>query len=150
MDVETNAIQFALKLLDRRAYSEAKLRQKMEQSGIFDLQSELAIARLKSWGYLDDREYGKNRVRALQIRLKSREYVRGDLTEDGLEGGLVDELLSEFYPWGAELEIARDFLKKRVRPNQKTVLRARSEWTALVRAGFSEETIRDCLPEILI
>lgn len=147
---ETTAMQLALKHLDRQAYSEGKLRQKLELSGVSNPEAEEAITRLKSWGYLNDWEFGKNRVLALQARLKSREYVRCDLTENGLANALVDELLAAFYPRDAELEIARNFLKKRNRASKKPDPHARSNWAALARAGFSEETIHGCFPEIVI
>ena len=57
-----SALSRALSLLARRGYSEAELRKKL--AGYPEAEVEAAIARLRDWGYLDDRAYAEAFVRS--------------------------------------------------------------------------------------
>lgn len=159
-------MEAALKLLDRQAYSEYQLSVKLVKSGFAEEIAQEAIVRLKTWGYLDDRIFGENRIRLLQNRCKSREYIRYDLVENGLDALLIDELLKRDYPPDLELAIARKLLGKRfgarrqsptgdtkmatdpVKASAKASAKASLKAAAsLARAGFTEETICSCFPE---
>lgn len=133
-------MDLALKCLSRQAYSRSKLIAKLNRAGFDQDQTNECITRLENWGYLNDREYGIGRITTLQARLKSRNYVAGDLELQGLPSKLIQELLAEFYPEEMELEIARRLLQK------KSGKKANG-YSFLVRAGFSENTVRHCFPE---
>lgn len=164
----------AMKLLDRQGYTEQQLRVKLQRAAFTEAAVEDCLLRLKTWGYLNDRIYGEERIRLLQNRCKSREYIRYDLEGNGLMPALAEELLSRFYPPDMELEIARKLLGKRFGRREKsfsesdettpqsTALKAASAQASsktasakavsakaaasLARAGFAEETIRSCFP----
>ncbi len=131
----------ALKSLSQQAYSRNKLINKLNRSGFNQIQTDECIKRLENWGYLNDREYGIGRIATLQTRLKSRNFVAGDLELQGLPSKLIQELLAEFYPEEIELEIARQLL-------QKKHIKQNKAYSHLVRAGFSESTIQHCFPDI--
>ena len=133
-------IDLALRSLSRQAYSRSKMVAILNRAGFNQDQVDECIIRLENWGYLNDREYGIGRITTLQTRLKSRNYVAGDLELQGLNSKLIRELLTEFYPEEMELEIARRLLQKK--PSKRS-----KGYSFLIRAGFSENTVHHCFPE---
>lgn len=138
---EQTPIDLALKSLSHQAYSRNKMVAKLKKAGFSETQINECIARLENWGYLNDREYGIERIATLQARLKSRSYAAGDLELQGISSNLIHELLAEFYPEEMEIGIAHKLLAKKV--NQKN-----KGYSSLARAGFSENTISHCFPDI--
>lgn len=134
-------MDLALKSLSRQAYSRNKMIAKLNRAGFDENQTNECVGRLENWGYLNDREFGIGRIATLQARLKSRNYVAGDLESQGISSHLIHDLLAEFYPDEMELEIARKLLwKKKDRKNKG--------YSLLVRAGFSESTVHRCFPDL--
>lgn len=140
---ERTPMELALKCLSRRAYSRGKMVARLTRAGFDEDQIAECVGRLENWGYLNDREFGIGRIVTLQARLKSRNYVMGDLESQGIVSEMVQELLAEFYPEEMELEIAYKLLKKKQRTKDKGC-------GVLARAGFAETTIRRCFPDINI
>lgn len=140
---ERTPIDLALKSLSRQAYSLSKMVAKLSRAGFNENQINECINRLENWGYLNDREFGSRRIAILQGRLKSRSYVMSDLESQGLSSHLAQELLAEFYPEEMELEIARKLLQKKGDKKNKG-------YAFLLRAGFSENTIHRCFPDLFI
>lgn len=138
---ERTPMDLALRSLSRQAYSRRKMVAKLNRAGFDEDQTDQCVSRLESWGYINDREFGIGRIATLQARLKSRNYVAGDLESQGLSSELVRELLAEFYPEEMELEIARKLLQKK--RNKKA-----NGYSLLIRAGFSESTVQRCFPEL--
>ena len=134
----------ALKYLSRQAYSEQRLSDKLIATGFPEVEIIECCTRLKHWGYLDDREFGINRIKQLQERLKSRSFIISDLENRGLAKNLLTELVDSCYPEEAETEIARKLLLKKgsTGKNQSKM------WIYLLRVGFSENTVRHCFPSI--
>jgi regulatory protein len=135
----------ALNLLGHRSYSEYKLAKKLSESGIGPEDICETVIRLKGWGYLNDKEYGLNRMATLQARFKSRVFVEGDLLVNGLKPELIQELLNIYYPESLEIEIAWQLLRRK-----SHVKRQSKTWgpAFLMRSGFSENTIHQCFPEV--
>lgn len=136
-------MDLALKCLSRRAYSRSKIAAKLNRAGFDEIQINECVRRLENWGYLNDREFGINRIATLQARLKSRNYVAGDLEAQGISHESVQELLAEFYPEEMEAEIACKLLERK--PNKKN-----KGYALLLRAGFSESTIHRCFPDLFV
>lgn len=135
----------ALSLLDHRAYTEQKLAEKLSASGFGPEDTHETLSRLKSWGYLNDNEYGINRITTLQARFKSRVFVEGDLLVNGLNTELIQELMNSYYPESLEIDIARQLLRRKSHAKKQ-----KSTWgpAFLMRSGFSENTIQHCFPEV--
>lgn len=130
--------------MDRKAYTRRELTAKLKQDGFDPDEVAQATERLNGWGYLNDRDFGAERIRILMAREKSRAFVCADLEAKGLATDLITDLLDEFYPENLEAEIARCFLRKhssRNRPVQSMI-------ASLARAGFTPQTIRRSLPEV--
>ncbi len=138
-------MEIALDLLSRRAYVEKKMIQRLSESGCNMEEINETLSRLRQWGYLNDREYGKNRIVTLQSRLKSRAFVENDLRIGGLESGLIKELMNSYYPELLEIQIARQILLRNPHKQQRN-----KAWgpAFLIRSGFSENTVQQCFPEV--
>jgi regulatory protein len=141
---EKNCLEEAMGFLDRHAYSERKLAAKLKTIGFLEADINECLDRFKSWGYINDREFGVNRIRQLQERLKSRLFTMQDLETQGLPKDIISELISCYYPEEQELAIARKLILKRTTSPEKQL----KTWAYLVRAGFSENTVRHCFPGI--
>lgn len=137
-------MEVALNFLSHRAYTEQKLAERLFGFGFNQADINETLSRLKSWGYLNDCEYGKTRLTHLQTRFKSRAFVEGDLRANGLKSELIYELLNNYYPESLEIEIARKLLLRKYRANRQS-----NTWgcTLLMRSGFSENTIQRFFPD---
>lgn len=138
-------MEAALKRLDRKAYTRRELTNGLIKDGFAPDKAVEAAERLSGWGYLNDRDFGAERIRILMERDKSRAFVSADLEAKGLAQDLIDALLDEFYPEDREVEIAGRFLRKRAVSRNRT---AQSLMASLARAGFTPQTIRRCMPEL--
>ncbi len=87
-----SALSRALSLLARRGYSEAELRKKL--AGYPEAEVEAAIARLRDWGYLDDRAYAEAFVRARKARWGPAK-LRFALRQRGVDEAVIDEFVDE-------------------------------------------------------
>ena len=133
----------ALKLLAKKNYTKSQLEDKLAENGFEPEEIEDCFQELMRWNYLNDYNYGVTRIIFLQKKLRSLTYVENDLLSKGITAEVVAMLLKEYYPLEIELEIAKNFLHKKYPANKIPA----SAWRALVNAGFSENTLRHCLPE---
>ncbi|HBE80444.1 MAG TPA: hypothetical protein DDW65_22070 [Firmicutes bacterium] len=140
----SNAVDEAVKLLSRKAYSEKNLADKLVTVGFDRTEVAECLHSLRNWHYINDREFAINRIKQLQTRLKSRAYTRLDLENLGLPKDLAGELLNTLYPEEQELRIAQQLLQKKA----NSQVNLRKMWAFLVRAGFSENTVHHCFPGI--
>lgn len=108
------------------------------------------IVRLVELGYIDDKRYGTNQVRGLSAQGKSTRFISMKLAEAGLDGDLIQELLSTDET-DDELVRARRFVqRKKMGYLRLESLRAdfyKKDLAALGRAGFSYETASAALKE---
>ena len=138
-------MEAALNFLSRRALTEKKMGERLSASGFSPADIQETLNRLVGWGYLNDYEFGKNRVEHLLGKLKSRAFVKGDLLANGLEMEAVQELMTLHYPESLEIEIAQKLLRRKSHDKRQN-----KTWgfTFLMRSGFSENTIHRCFPEV--
>jgi regulatory protein len=143
---ETGLFDYAVKALGRRMRSEAELRRLMhgraEQGDRGEAMIASVIARLKEYGYLDDRSFAEAYARLRQENQKlGVRRVRQDLQQKGVEKELIAETLDARYGPTNEEALAREHLeRKRIRKpeNEKETARVMRR---LVTAGFSTGTI---------
>ncbi len=138
-------METALKYLSRQSFTEHKLSSKLKTAGFEDEEVTETISRLKIWGYLNDREFGVNRIKKLQERLKSRSCIELDLKNNGISTNLINKLLDLYYPEQMEIQIARELLQKKTSSGRFDTVKL---WSYLLRAGFSENTIHLCFPNV--
>jgi SOS response regulatory protein OraA/RecX len=143
--MDNPVLETALKYLDKQALTVQKLSDKLLQAGFESAVVAECVERIGAWGYLDDRLFGTDRLRTLQARLKSRKYIEADLTHSGVAQPLVDELLEAYYPEVIELDIAQRLVARKFKRQKDSQVKIGQY---LLRAGFSENTVRQCFPDI--
>ena len=145
--LDENALhEFALKTLGRKMRSEADLRRLMypkverEETGAAKIAA--VLARLKEYGYLDDKSFADNYV---QLRQQNEKHgarrVTQDLTQKGVSKEIVAQAIETRYAEVSEEALARQYLdRKRLRKpeNEKDTARIMRR---LVTAGFSTTII---------
>ena len=146
MDGEDAAFEAAVKLLARRALSEAVVREKLLRKGHPDEDVDRAVERLARAGYLDDQRVALEAI--LHHSRRGHGPVRVDerLCALGVSGEAIARAWEEA---GADYGIdPRQILKDQV---QRRLPRSRSScdeatlrrvYNALLRAGFEEAEVR--------
>jgi SOS response regulatory protein OraA/RecX len=139
--MEDQALETALKYLNNRAMTTQRLTDKLLQDGFTTAAVTECVARVSNWGYLNDYQFGVDRLRLLQTKLKSRNYIEADLRHAGLEQRLVGDLLDKYYPEATEVDIARKLIARKFAA-QKDAAAKMEQY--LLRTGFSEDTVSRC------
>jgi regulatory protein len=143
---EAGLFDYAVKALGRRMRSEADLRRLMkarvEPGPVGESAMAAVLARLKEYGYLDDKSFAETYARLRQENEKfGQRRVRQDLQQKGVDGELITETLEARYGDTDEEALARAHLdRKRIRKpeNEKETARVMRR---LVTAGFSTGVI---------
>jgi regulatory protein len=143
---EAGLHDYAVKALGRHMRTEAELRRLMHQRVESGPNGETiitaVIARLKEYGYLDDRSFAETfaRLRHENEKLGQRS-VRQKLQQKGVSSRIVDETIEARYAGTDEEALARQYLdRKRMRKpaDEKETARVMRR---LVSAGFSTGVI---------
>jgi regulatory protein len=143
---EAGLYDYAVKALGRHMRTEAELRRLMRQrvepgeagQPIIDA----VVARLKEYGYLDDKSFAETYTRLRQENEKlGQRSVRQKLTQKGVPAPIVNETIEARYAETNEEALARQHIeRKRLRKpeNEKETARVMRR---LVAAGFSTGVI---------
>ena len=86
----------AMNLLKSRSYTEYQLKKKLLDTGYSDSISEEAVAYVKSFGYINDREYAISYINE-QASLRSRREIFQKLQQKGIQKTTLDAVFSEVY-----------------------------------------------------
>ena len=132
----------AMHLLSDMGRTESQLRTKLLQGGYPQKIVDEAITYVKSFGYINDREYARNFVESRKEK-KSRKEIYAALCKKGLDSELIKEALDECYAGEDSLQAIKALLRKKgyhpgnadLKENQKII-------GYLVRKGFQYEDIR--------
>jgi regulatory protein len=143
---EAGLYDYAIKALGRRMRTEAELRrlmhQRVERGDGGEAVVNAVLARLKEYGFLDDKSYAETFARLRQENEKlGQRNVRQRLAQKGVAAVIVDETIEARYAGTDEEALARQHLeRKRVRKpeNEKETARVMRR---LVAAGFSTGVI---------
>jgi len=144
------ALRAALRLLAARSRSRQELRVALQRRGFSSSQQNATLARLDSLGYLDDRQFARQRAATLLSGGFGPRTVLGRLIAQGLSDeearqGLLDAQSQIGFD---EFESARALLRKR----QPDGIKDRKSLARVVRLlgarGFSEEVIERLTGEL--
>ncbi|MGD9560356.1 MAG: regulatory protein RecX [Oscillospiraceae bacterium] len=127
----------ALRLLSRRAHSEAELREKLARRYDEDTCA-AAAAQLRELGLLDDAAFACQRAEALAEKGKSRREIAMRLNALGVERALVQQALENLE--ADELTAATAVVRKSYLPRLAAGQR-QQVMAALARRGFDHGTI---------
>lgn len=129
-------VLYLLKASDK---TEQELRDKLKKGGYPAKPIDEAIALMKKYHYVDDRSYGERYIDSCSKR-KSRNCIKYDLIQKGLDRDSVRELLDEAQV-DEEGQIRRFLEKKHYIPGETEAKEKNKLRMALARKGFSYETI---------
>lgn len=140
-----NAWPDALRLLMRREYTAAELRQRLIDRGYASETAEDCINRLTADGTLDDRRVAENHVRAARdIKNRGRLRIERELIHRGVAPALAHELLADVPNDDDQAQIARILTRKRL-PARLSLAERRRIFQHLLRRGFPAEAISKAL-----
>jgi len=144
---------FALLAVQDRSANE--LCQRLRQKGFAHEVTRRVVERLRELGYMDDRRYAIEYVRArMAQRPAGRRALYGELRRKGVDSEMIEEVLDECFGSVDEAALAAAAIEQRLpRLAKLDANTARSRLVALLqRRGFDFEVIRDAvsraMPEI--
>jgi regulatory protein len=140
-----SARSLALRLLGRRDYTAAELREKLVDREIDPADADAVIAQMQSEGLVDDRRAAAAHARtAANIKLRGRGRIARELTARGVDSDVVDDVLAAL-PADSDAEsIARILSRKRL-PARLSQPERRRIFQHLLRRGFSADAIARAL-----
>ena len=138
----------AMNLLQKRDYTERKLRDKLSEGMYPEEVIDEAIDYLKSYKYIDDERYAEDYIR-YQMNLRSRNRIKQDLMQKGISSDIIDRLISEAYTEeekDPELALCLNLLrKKHYDPDTVTFEEKQKIMAFLYRKGFGNDVINRAL-----
>lgn len=137
------AILRAMNLLQKRDYTEYKLREKLKDGGYPEQCQEEAIAYVKSYNYLDDRRYAADYTR-YYMESRSSKRISQDLMQKGIDKDLISEVIKEAYAdenSDNEMNQIRNLLLKKHYSKEMDYKEKQKIMAFLYRKGYSTELI---------
>lgn len=139
-----------LYLLQSRAYTEKKLREKLKE-GCYPIEViEDAISYVKSYHYIDDYAYAREYV-FYHKEKEPRRKLEEKLRQRGISQGILEEILNQAYEdWQEEEKLQYDQAKKLLKKRSYDASLAdrkeqQKQYAFLMRKGFSAAVIREVL-----
>jgi regulatory protein len=138
-------LDYAYRLLARRAYSEQELTEKLLAKGFVEAAVARTIARLKTQGYLNDARLAADQAERLRSRGFGPEGIRAKLTQKGLPPETVAQTL-ETSEENQDLDSAQRLLASRFSADalKEPQTHARA-FRLLLRRGYSQEIVESLL-----
>lgn len=131
----------AMHLLTDMDRTEYQLKNKLLMGGYPEDIVDMAMEYVKSFGYINDREYARRFVESKK-HVKSRRELYALLSGKGLEPALIEEALEEYCSGGDAEEAIRNILhKKRFNLENPTQKELQKIYALLARKGFRYEDI---------
>lgn len=150
-DAVESAREYALRLLDQRAYACAQIRTKLRTRGYQDDVCDEVVSRLTEVGLLNDAEYAAMMVRSLHnLRGLSRRALAGELSRRGVGTDDAQAALNQIDTEDeqvAALHVARK--KARSTQGLSREVRMRRIASQLARKGYSPAVTYNCAREVL-
>jgi regulatory protein len=140
---------YALRTLTARALTQGELRARLRHRAADPADVEPVIARLKEYGYLNDRRFAETYAR---LRLENQGFGRfrvvRDLKARRVAPRLAERVVANAYHQVDEATLIQEYLARKLRRQNLTDLtpsRFASLYRSLLRAGFSAAGIRGAL-----
>lgn len=131
----------AMHLLTDMDRTEYQLKNKLLMGGYPEDITDLAVEYVKSFGYVNDREYARRFVETKKS-VKSRRELQALLSGKGLEPSLIEEVLEEYCGGEEEKAAIRNILRKKKFDPEGATEKERQRIVALLaRKGFRYDDI---------
>ena len=140
-----SAWTMALRLLMRRDYTSAELRDRLLDKGVTDADADDCVARLTADRTLDDRRVALAHVRtARDIKGRGRLRIERELIQRGIAPALAHEAVAILPGDDEQAQIARVLARKRL-PARLSLAERRRLFQHLLRRGFPADAISKAL-----
>jgi regulatory protein len=140
-------LEYAYRLLARRAHSERALADKLLAKGFTEKAVARTVARLKEQGYLNDENLAADQTERLRKRGFGAEGIRVKLTQKGLAADTIETALEES-EGSEELESARQLLASRFSADAlKQSQQYARAFRFLLRRGYAQDVVENLLGE---
>ncbi len=148
--IEEDAKQYALRLLDRHAYTEAMLRHKMKEREFDENSIAYTVNFLKEYGYLNDLDYAERYIAAaLKSGKSGMKKIKYDLLGKGIGREIIEEAAGKFEEEQnkSEQEALVKLMKKKLNGDYSYPSLMKAKRYGYAR-GFSNEAIDIALKSI--
>jgi len=140
-------LDYAYRLLARRAHSEQELANKLLAKGFTEKAVARTVARLSEQGYLNDTNLAADQAERLQKRGFGAQGVRAKLAQKGLPVDIIEHALAG-NERTEELESARKLLASRFSADAlKQPQQYVRAFRLLLRRGYAQEVVESLLGE---
>ncbi len=138
--LEKRAVKRAMHLLEKKDWTEKKLRDKLMESEYPEKAIDAAIAYVTGYHYLDDLRYAQNFVRAYQDT-RSRKRITMDLLAKGVAKSWIEQAFADTYEADEQQMIRRLLEKKNYHFGIADDSERRKVYAFLLRRGFRSEDV---------
>lgn len=150
LERQQQALEAAFRLLTRRPRSEREIRERLERHGFSPPVIATVIEKLAAWRYVDDEAFARYWIEQREAnRPRGRRLLAQELRLKGVDREVIQEAIAEADV--DEIAAARQLAKAKL-PRYRQLdpqVRWRRLGTYLMRKGFSYETVRAVLQEVL-
>jgi regulatory protein len=139
--------EYALRVLAGRAHSSGELREKLRRKAGQAGDVDPTIARLKEYGYLNDRKFAESFAAArLENEGLGKTRVLADLSRRRVAPAVAQQTVGKVYQEVDETALAEDFVRRKFRmASRESLFRDEKEMASayrrLMRAGFRSGTV---------
>ncbi|MCR5101090.1 MAG: recombination regulator RecX [Butyrivibrio sp.] len=138
----------AMNLLQKRDYTEYKLREKLKDGQYPEEIIDIAVDYVKSYKYIDDERYVRDFVNCY-IESRSKNRIIQDLINKGLKKDFISPIIDEIYDeTNPDIELEQVLVllkKKKYDPENADYACKQKLMSFLFRKGFSMDVIRKAL-----
>jgi regulatory protein len=147
-DEVARGLDQAVRFLVTRPRSISEVRQRLEQKGISPLAIDEIIDRLKALNYVDDLAFARYWVdNRCEFDPRGERALRYELRQKGIEGELIDEILSTLDSESLAFRAAQKRARTLRGKDAMTIRRKLGEF--LIRRGFDYETVQTVVERII-
>lgn len=150
VDEGARATDAAVQFIAYRPRSEREVRDRLRKRGYSDEATEMAIAKVRDWNYLDDKAFAEFWVNnRIQHRPRGNRMLASELRSKGVDRDVVGEVLeeSEIDEYAGALELARKRAPRLATLDSRTQQQRLSAY--LARRGYGWDVIRPVMKEVL-
>lgn len=143
------ATKRAMNLLQKKDYTESKLREKLREGLYSDDCIDAAIDYVKSYKYLDDERFARDYI-TYHMELRSKNRILQDLLGKGISKDLCESLINELYSEcdsDVETEQIRNLLNKKHYSEDMDYKDKQKIIAFLLRRGYSMESIKKAMAD---
>lgn len=147
-DEVTRAIDYAARLLARRPYSCAEIRQRLQARRFADSAIEQALTRLAELGYVDDRAFARYWIESRQrFSPRGPQALRYELRQKGIAADVIEAALAETDALDSALHAAQAAVRRWRGLSRGAVWQKMGAF--LSRRGFDYETVHEAVSVVI-